>query len=384
MKQTLSILIVSLALISAGCGRGGGAAPFAMPPPVVTVSAAITRDVPQYLDEIGTCTAQQYVTVTPQVTGPITERHFIDGAEINTSEELFTIDTRPFKAALDQAVANQQQSVATLEFARIEFARMKELLSTKAVSQDDYDTKKNAYDVAEAQLAANTAAVAAAKLNLEYCSIKSPIDGRAGQRLVDVGNVVTANQTGLLVVQTLDPIYADFTCAESDLPDVRRHANEGTLKVLVRLPADSGDGIAGTLTFIDSQVQDQTGTVKLRATLPNADRHFWPGQFVDVRLILNVEKNAVLVPMAAQQIGQSGPYVYVVKKDSTADLRPVTLGQRQGDMVVIEKGVSAGENVIVAGQMLVMPGGKVQVQQPPQAQPPATAGADSTQPGAKS
>jgi multidrug efflux system membrane fusion protein len=343
-----------------------------MPPPAVTVSAAIARDVPLYLDEIGTCTARQFVTVTPQVTGPITEIRFKDGDEIHKGDILFTIDKRPFVAALNQALADQTRGKAMVDFSHIESDRMKGLLATKAVSQDDYDNKKNAAEVADAQYAAYAAAVETAKLNLEYCEVKSPIDGRAGQRLVDIGNVATANTTGVLVIQTLDPIYADFTCAEGALPDVRRYAAAGTLHTMVRLPSDSGDGREGALTFIDTQVQDQAGTVKLRATLPNTDRHFWPGQFVNVRLILNIEKDAVLIPVKAEQLGQDGPFVYLVKPDGTAELRPITAGQRQGDLLVVEKGVTAGENVITTGQMMVFPGGKVQVLTPPAPQAPAT------------
>jgi membrane fusion protein, multidrug efflux system len=362
MHRTLLLSLAGLTLAAAGCGGGQAPAGFKMPPPVVSVTAAVSRDAPQYLDEIGTCTARQYVTLKPQVTGPITQIHFVDGAEIHKGDLLFTIDPRPYQATLDQAIANQRSAQATLDFSKIEWVRMNDLLATKAVSQDQYDTKKNAYDVAVATLAADIAAVETARLNLEYCSIVSPIDGRAGQRLVDIGNVANANDTALLVIQTLDPIYADFTCAESDLPMVRQRDADGTLKVLVKLPDDTGEGLEGSLTFIDTQVQHQGGTVDLRATLPNKDRHLWPGQFVNVRLILRVEKNAVLVPATAEQTGQDGPYVFVVKSNNTADMRPVTLGQRQGDMLVVEKGIAAGEKVITAGQMLVMPGGAVTVQ----------------------
>jgi multidrug efflux system membrane fusion protein len=262
---------------------------------------------------------------------------------------------------------------ASVEYNKIELDRMAGLLPTKAVSQDDYDKMKNNYDQADAQRAAANAAIESARLNLEYCTIKSPVDGRVGQRLVDVGNVVTANQGSLVVIQTLDPIYADFTVSEGDLPIVRQHEAQGALKVQVKLPGDTTDGLTGDLTFIDTQVQDQSGRVKLRATLPNPDRHLWPGQFVNVRLILNLEKDAVLVPIAAEQAGQTGPFVYVMKPDSTAELRPVTLGQRQGDLIVIEHGVSAGENVITNGQMTIIPGGPVRLAMPTTQPAPATA-----------
>lgn len=383
MKVLTAVLCVGL-LFSAGCSKPPEQAGFKMPPPLVTVAAAVRQDVPLYLDEIGTCTALQYVSVTPQVTGPIIERHFEDGAEVHKGDLLFKIDPRPYQAALDQAIANQAQMVALDSYSKHELDRMATLLPTKAVSQDNYDSMKNNADQADAQMAASKAAIELAKLNLEYCDIHSPAEGRAGQRLVDVGNVVTANQGSLVVIQTLDPIYADFTIAENDLPAVRQHATAGTLKALVKLPGDGttswDDGREGDLTFIDTQVQDQAGRVKLRATLPNSDRHLWPGQFVNVRLILAVQKDAVLVPVAAEQVGQAGPFVYVVKADSTAELRPVTLGQRQEDLVVIESGVAAGENVITNGQMTVMPGGPVNVSHPQAEAPPAPPAA--TQPSA--
>jgi membrane fusion protein, multidrug efflux system len=357
------------AVLMAGCNRGQQQAGFAMPPPLVTVTPAIAKDVPDYLDEIGTGTALQYVSIIPQVTGPVTEIHFTDGADVHKGDLLFTIDPRPYKAALDQAVANQEQSQAAVSFAKLQFQRYTDLLPTKAVSQDDYDTKKNALDLATAQLEGSNAAVETARLNLEYCTIDSPVDGRAGQHLVDIGTVVSQNsmsgsQGPLVVIQTLDPIYIDFTCAESDLPAVRQHAAEGDLKTLVTLPGDTDEGHEGKLTFIDTQVQNQSGTVKLRATLPNADHHFWPGQWVKVRLILKVEKNAVLIPATAQQTGQTGPYVYVVKDDMTAEQRPITLGQRQGDLMVVESGIKPGERVVTSGQYLVTPGGPVRLPAP--------------------
>jgi membrane fusion protein, multidrug efflux system len=354
-------IFIALMLTASGCVKAPAPAAFKMPPPAVTVVPAATADAPLYLDEIGTCTARNYVSVIPQVTGPITKLYFTDGADVHKGDALFTIDPRPYQAALDQAIANMHQNEAAAEYAQIEFARMERLLPTKAVSQDDYDTKKNALDVAVAQLASSKAAVETARLNVEYCSVVSPIDGRTGERLVDPGNVVTANQTSLLVIQTLDPIYADFTCSENDLPAVRQHAGDATLKVLVSLPTDDANAREGTLTFVDSQVLSQAGMLKLRATLPNADRYFWPGQYVKVRLILKDEKNAVLIPASAAQIGQNGSFVYVVKSDQTAEMRPVTLGQRQGDMLVVEQGIKPGDSVIATGQMMVIPGMPVMV-----------------------
>jgi multidrug efflux system membrane fusion protein len=275
---------------------------------------------------------------------------------------LFVIDPRPYKAQLDSAQASLAQSKAALDLAKIQFARDEEVIGTRAISKQDYDTKKNAVDVDQAQVEAAAAALETARLNLEYCYIHSPIDGRAGARLVDVGNVVQPNATSLLSIQRLDPIYANFTVTESDLPEVQRQMSRGMLKAAVRLPSDSESAAKpGRVEFLDNSVQNGSGTVNLRATISNSDHHFWPGQFVDVRLVLNTEKAAVLIPSQATQISQKGPFVYVVKSDDTADLRPVKLGQRQGDDVVVTEGVAAKERVVLAGQMLVRPGGKVRI-----------------------
>jgi multidrug efflux system membrane fusion protein len=264
---------------------------------------------------------------------------------------------------LDSAQAQLAQSKAALDLANTQLKMYASIANTRAVSQIDVETKKNTVAVDQAQVESAEAAVENAKLNLEYCYIHSPIDGRAGARLVDVGNVVQTNTTGLLLIQRLDPIYADFTVTEGDLPEVQRELAKGILQAKVRLPSDPPDRARdGKLTFVDNNVQNATGTVNLRATLPNADHHFWPGQFLNVTLVLATTKGAVLIPNQATQISQQGPYVFVVKADGTAELRQVTLGQRQGDTVVVTKGVSAGESVIVTGQLTVMPGAKVRMQ----------------------
>jgi membrane fusion protein, multidrug efflux system len=355
---------LALLLAMVGCGKKSTEA--AGPPqfaPLVTVAGATAHDVPVYLEEIGRSGAFESVTVTPQISGRITERHFQDGAELKKGQLLFTIDPRPYQAQLDSAEAQLAQSKAALDLAKTQLKMYDSIANTRAVSQLDVETKKNTVAVDEAQVQTSEAAVENAKLNLEYCYIHSPIDGRAGMRLVDVGNVVQTNTTGLLLIQRLDPIYADFTITEADLPEVQRELARGTLKALVRIPSDSPDQARkGELTFVDNAVQNATGTVNLRATIANADRHFWPGQFVNVTLVLATAKGAVLIPNQATQISQQGPYVLVVKPDSTAELRQVTLGQRQGEDVVVTKGVADGERVIVTGQLTVAPGAKVRVQ----------------------
>src|SRR6266436_1284808 len=312
--------VLLLLLATADCSRGHVQAAPAMPAPLVTVVKATAQDVPKYLDEIGRNAAFESVTVTPQVGGRIVERRFQDGENLKKGQLLFVIDPRPYKAQMDSAQASLAQAKAALDLAKIQFARDEEVIETRAISKQDYDTKKNAVDVDQAQVESAEAALETARLNLEYCYIHSPIEGRAGARLVDVGNVVQPNTTGLLLIQRLDPIYADFTVTERDLPEVQKEMSRGSLKTLVRLPSDPENRArSGKLTFLDNAVQNGTGTVNLRATMSNPDHHFWPGQFVNVRLVLATQKNAVLIPNQATQISQKGPFVYVVKPDGTAD-----------------------------------------------------------------
>lgn len=396
---------VLIAAGTVGCDRKGDAAgQHERPPPAVTVAAVVTQDVPVYIEQIGTTSALEMVKVMPQVTGKIIERPFVDGADVTPKDVLFKIDPRPFEAALAQAEANQSQQKLAQEWANLEFNRIKGLVGNKAISQQDYDQKQNAVSVADAQFSAAKAAVESARLNVEYCTIKSPIVGRTGQRQVDVGNIVKANEQLLVTVQNLNTVYADFTIPERELQNVRDRMADGTLKVEVWVPTNAAapQGAAtqpgaaqpaatkpaagapatpgtapttqaagpatrpnavrtGELTFLDTSVQPGLGTVRLRATLKNGDRYFWPGQFVNVRLILQVKKDAMLVPMQAVQVGQRGPFVYVVKPDSTADLVLVEQGQRQGDRIVIQSGLKPGQRVIVTGQTFVGPGAKVTV-----------------------
>jgi membrane fusion protein, multidrug efflux system len=352
-------LLFLLGLLSTACAKKDPPPP-ERPPSPVTVATAVTQDVPVYLDEVGHTVAREVVSVQPEVSGKITEIHFADGANLKKGDLLFTIDPRPFEAQLNVAQANLAQSKAALDFAKIQFARVQDLVESRAIARQDYDTRKNAVDVGEAQVKQNEAALESARLNLEYTSIRSPIDGRAGHRLVDTGNVVTANTATLLNIERMDPIYADFTVTESDFSEVQRNSEKQTLRVEVRLPDDSKPGV-GQLTFLDNSVQGSSGTVLLRATVPNSSRHLWPGQFVNVRLVLATLPKAVLVPAAAAQDSANGPFVYVVKADSTAELRPVKLGQRQGEMVVVAEGLQPGERVVLNGQLGVMPGAKVNV-----------------------
>jgi multidrug efflux system membrane fusion protein len=312
----------------------------------VTVAKVVAKDVPLYLDEIGTCAAYETVLVQAQVTGVIITRNFQDGSDVKKGDLLFTIDPRPFQAALDQAKAQAELDQVTLK-------RQEDLRARKVISQQDYDTA-----VANAQK--SQAATEAAQVNLDWCFIKSPINGRVGLRNVDVGNLVGPSTPPLVTILGLDPIYTDFTVAENDLPLVRKYLGGSNIKVQTYLQDGSITPRTGDLYFIDNAVQPGSGTVKARGVTPNPDRALWPSEFVRVRFILDTLKNATLVPAQAVQVSQSGPFVFVVKPDNTVDLRPVKPGQRQeGDLTVVESGVKPDETVVVTGQLALAPGAKV-------------------------
>jgi multidrug efflux system membrane fusion protein len=312
----------------------------------VLVAKVITQDVPVYLDEIGTCAAYETVQVQAQVSGKILARHFQDGADVKKGDLLFTIDPAPYQAAVDQAKAQAALDQVTAK-------RQADLRAKGVNAAQDYDTA-----VANAQK--SQAAAEAAQVNLDYCSIKSPINGRIGLRNVDIGNLVGPSSPALVTIQGLDPIYTDFTVAETDLALVRKYLGGPNLKVQTWSPDDKIPPRTGDLYFIDNAVQPGSGTVKARAVTPNPDRALWPSEFVRVRFILDTIKDARLVPSQAVQISQSGPFVFVMKPDNTVDLRSVKPGQRQdGDRTVIESGVQPDETVVVTGQLALAPGTKV-------------------------
>lgn len=352
------IVIIGLIVMLRGCG-GGDKGPKAPPPRPVAVAKAITKDVPLYLDEIGSCAAYESVQVKAQVSGQIISRDFRDGAYVKKGDLLFTIDPRPYQATLDAAKADGMLAQANLN-------RQLQLQAKKVIAPQDLDTAK-------ANAMRTAAAVDAAQVNLDYCSIRSPIDGRVGLRQVDVGNTVSAGSGSPVLVQidNFDPIYTDFTVAEPDLPLVRKFLGSANLKVLTDAENDGHPALEGRLYFIANTLQPGTGTVQARAITPNPQHVLWPSQFVHVRLILDILRNAVLVPNGAIQIGQRGPYIFVVKADQTLELRQVTPGQKEeNDLTVIEKGVKPGETVVTRGQLQLAPGTKVTIQSNDKATPP--------------
>ena len=415
-QQSLSYRLAILLTISGLCVTLAGCAnqaqqSFERPPAPVVVSTAVSQDVSNYMDALGKIVAREVVAIQPQVSGRITKIHFTDGANVRRGQLLFTIDPRPFEANLKQAQANLAKDAAAKKQAEANLARevarekwgltqverYRTLVEQGVVANEQYQQLRADYDSLKANTEAARAAVRSAdetikvdnaaiettKVQLSYCYIHSPIDGRAGQRLVDLGNVVNPGGSSntesgavstntLLVIERLDPIYADFTISQNNLTAVQNQMRAGTLNAEVRLPDTADEPVIGALTFVDNAVQTETGQVTLRATLPNPGHRFWPGRFVNIRLLLGTIPGAVLVPASAPQMSANGSYVYVVKPDSTAEQRNVSLGQRQGDLVVVEKGVAAGEKVVTNGQLGVTPGGKV-AEQPREASSPVAA-----------
>ncbi len=350
--------VCAILLISA-CGQKHAAVP--RPARPVTAAQAVLRDVPLYLDEIGNCTAFETVMIQPQVSGPVTGIHFKDGAELKKGDLLFTIDPQPFQAELDKMRSVLEQDRAKHAYNEAQLKRNEELSRTEVTSPQDLDNARSTAKSSAAGLQADLAELEIAMINLHYCSIKSPIDGRASKRMVDMGNIVTGNATQMLLIQRQDPMYVDFTISENSLSQVRRYIDSGTLKVQASFSDDPSKSRMGEFNFLDSGIHQDSGTVRLRAVFDNQDHLFWPGQFVNVRALLDRIPNAVLVPSEALQVGNNGPFVFVIKEDKTVELRPVKPGQRQGDDVVITEGLKPNETVVVTGQLALAPGTSVLV-----------------------
>jgi multidrug efflux system membrane fusion protein len=357
----LAVLLAAAIVWSGGCAteknqRKG--------PPVVPVMAekAVSMDVPVKLNAIGTVDAFNTVSVTARVSGQLLQVGFSEGQDVEQGDLLFQIDPAPYQATLQEAQANLDRDKAKQANAEADLARYTDLVKKDYVTREEYDSIVSTAAAAKATVQADEAAVQSARLNLDYCTIRAPIAGRTGNLLVKQGNLITANGgSPLVTINQVVPVYVNFTISEEQLTDVRRYAQRGTLAVQAYLPSDSANVYNGKLTFINNEVDMRTGTILLKATFPNGNRALWPGQFVQVGLILTKQRQAIVVPMAAVQASQQGDYIYVIRPDSTADLRPVVQGTRLDDKVVITSGVQAGERVVTDGQLRLMPGAKVMI-----------------------
>ncbi|MBV8031783.1 MAG: efflux RND transporter periplasmic adaptor subunit [Betaproteobacteria bacterium] len=328
--------------------------------PVVVVSA-LEQSLPVRLNAIGNAEAVATVAVKARVDGQIVTVNFKEGQEVRKGEVLFRIDARPFEAALRQAEANYLRDRAQRDHARTQEKRYQELLEKNFVSKDAYAQFRTNAETAEATAKASEAALENAKLNLEYCTISSPIDGYVGRTLLQVGNLVKANDVNpLVVINQVKPIYVNFAVPEQSLPSLRQYMAAGTLPVEALSPGEPKPFAEGRVLFLDNAVDPNTGTIKIRAQFENRDARLWPGQFVNVSVRLYEQPDAILIPSRAVQTGPEGQYVYVVKPDLTAEVRRISVDRTEGDNVVV-KGLGKGEQVVTRGALRLSPGAKVQI-----------------------
>jgi len=372
-----SFVALAVAVVALDACSNTKAAPPPPPPAPVTTATVVRQDVPLQIRAIGAVEAFSNVSVKTQVTGELTGVFFKEGQDVKKGQLLFTLDKRPFEAALNQAQAALARDKAQAANARAQARRYAGLFTAGVVSKEENDQIGTTADAMEAAVAADEAAVENARVQLQYCSIYSPIDGRTGSLMIHLGNMIKANDTPFLIsINQIEPIYVTFTVPEQMLAEIKRHAAQGTLPVEAIIASDNRGPAKGKLSFIDNSVDQSTGTIKLKGEFANADRRLWPGQFVDVVLNLADERNAVVVPSQALQNGQQGQFVFVVKPDMTAEKRDVVLERTQGTMAVISKGVAPGELVVTDGQLSIVPGGKVALKSSPAPQATAPAKGD--------
>jgi multidrug efflux system membrane fusion protein len=353
--------------------RGGGAAGGG---PVPVVAGKVEqKDVPIYLDGLGTVQAFNTVTLRTRVDGELQQVLFAEGQDVKAGDLLAVIDPRPYQAALDQAIAKKAQDEAQLANTKIVLARNTDLLTRKVIAQQDFDTSKYQVDQFQAMVQGDQAAIDNAKTQVDYTQIKSPINGRTGVRIVDVGNIVHASdQNGIVVITQMHPISVVFTLPEQNLQSVLNEGGaNGGLRVLALDRGNTTTLDEGALAVVDNQIDQTTGTVKLKATFPNNDLKLWPGKFVNARLILTTRKGAIVVPSSVVQRGPQGTYAYVIKPDKAVEMRPIKVAQTEANVALIDNGLKAGEQVVVDGQYKLQPGSRVELTSPQPQQPAASA-----------
>jgi membrane fusion protein, multidrug efflux system len=324
----------------------------------VTVAVAEQKDVPLDIKVVGSVQPMQTVAVRAQVSGQLTRVWFREGDDVRRGQVLFTIDPRPYQAALAQAEANLARDEAQRRNAEAEAARYAELVKKDYVTKEEYGKIVAAAEAARATAAADRAAIENARVNLSYCEIRSPLDGRTGGLQVHAGNIVSANSaTPLVVINQIAPVYVTFAVPEREFGRVRGAENVP----VTATPQGSTKAESGRLAFVDNAVDPQTGTISLKAAFPNTARTLWPGQFVNVVMTVGSRSDAVVIPAQAVQTGQRGQYVYVVRDGSTVEMRPVAVGQQIEQQAIIDRGVTAGETVVTDGQIRLTPKSKVSV-----------------------
>ena len=353
-------LICLVLLPLSGCAKEKEK-PREKPPAPVTVARVGQKSVPVELHAIGNVEPYATVAVKSMVGGTVTRVHFKEGEDVAKGALLFTIDPRPYAAALAQAQANLARDLAMASNAREQARRYAALVKEGIVTQEQYDQMQANADSLSASVASYRAAVDSAKLQLEYCYIHAPMAGRTGGLAVYAGNLVKANDSPALVtINQVSPLYVSFSLPEKELAAIRSRLG-GRLPVQASVPNSGLAAEQGVVTFLDNGVDPATGTIKVKGTFQNAGRRLWPGQFVNLLLTLDVRKDATVVPTNAVQTGQQGEFVYLVRQDSSVELRPVTTGVARGGVTVVEKGLSPGDTVVTDGQMRLTPGARITI-----------------------
>ncbi len=349
-----------LLLILASCSKTPAPPP---PPPYVTVVQPKVADVPLFYEYIGHVEPNQSARIKPQAQGIITAKFFTEGQEVQENDLLLTIDPAPYQAELDRANAELAQNLATFAQAKDTAERYSQLVKESYVSQLEYDRYLTNVATADAAVRQSYADVEKAQIDLGYCTITAPFKGVTSKLLMDVGNYVPVGGYGnsenvMLVINQISPIRVSFFIPEKDLPRIKALHQRKTLKTTVIL---NNECIEGSLYLINNEVDENTGTILLQSLFSNEDQKLWPGEYLDVRLILEMKKNALLLPSQAIQIGQTGPYLYVLKPDHTVELRPVTTGQKENEQIIVESGISPEETVVLEGQINLYPGAQVAI-----------------------
>jgi multidrug efflux system membrane fusion protein len=352
--------LAALCALASGCAKQQ-AAPPARPPASVTVSKVTQKTMPVEVVAVGNVEAISTVSIRAQVAGEVQQVHFKEGDFVRKGQALITIDPRPYEAALAQAKAALARDKATGIYNRAQAVRYKTLFEQGVVPAQQVDSFASAADASDAVLNADEAAVKTAELNLEYCSIDSPIDGRTGAIMVKPGNLVKVADVPIVVINQVNPIYVNFTVPQQFWPDIKEHVDQGALRVMATIPQDPGQLLQGTLTFVDNVVDSTTGTIHLRATFQNSQNRLWPGLYVSILLTLSEQPNATVAPVNSIITTQQGSYVYVVKADKTVEKRTVVPSRTINEDTVVEKGLQPGETIVTDGQVNLVPGAKVAI-----------------------
>jgi len=337
-----------------------------MKPSPVQTERAVSKNVPEYITTVGHMEAYEIVNVMAQVDGYLQKTYFEDGADVKKGDLLYLIDQRPYIAAVEKAEAALEQSLASLGYSERTAERNSKLVKDEYISQDQFDSLVTTVMSDDAAVKQNQANLETARINLGYTTIYAPMDARASESMIDDGNLILENQeTTLVTLNQISPIYATFFINEKDLPRVQRAQSlSGSLKVQITVDDPQSPTFEGNLTFIDNGIDISTGMIKLKATLTNEEKILWPNQYVKVKIILDTLDDAVIIPSEAVQNSAQGKYVYVVKGNKTVDFRKVETGQLQADnTIVITKGLKPGERVVTVGQVKLYPGAKVSIVQ---------------------